>query len=188
MATPISMDSLSTQDHLQFLLQLHKNTGSDLSEQASMYDVGLEIGLDRDAAGLMAEECIGRGLVEIRTLSGGIGITAQGIVAAERAQGSSTDAGASPTLTRQPVLDEADCETLWLFLTDVKQQISDLGLDYTVLAEVVMDLRTLELQLSSSRPKTAIIRACLKAVCDGLEGAGAVAAAAPIRRFLSDPN
>jgi hypothetical protein len=39
-----------------------------------MYDVGEGLGMDRDTSSRVAETLIGLQLVEIRTLSGGIGI------------------------------------------------------------------------------------------------------------------
>ena len=62
----------------QFLIQLFEQTRGDSSVQVSMYDVGGRMGLARDAASRAAEGLIGLQLVEIRTLSGGIGISAAG--------------------------------------------------------------------------------------------------------------
>ena len=62
----------------QFLIQLFEQTGGDSSAQASMYDVGEGLGLDRDTSLRVAETLMGLELVEIRTLSGGIGISTEG--------------------------------------------------------------------------------------------------------------
>ncbi len=63
----------------QFLIQLFEQTKGDSTVQVSMYDIGDQLGLDRDIASTVAQELIGSMLVEIRTLSGGIGISADGI-------------------------------------------------------------------------------------------------------------
>ena len=62
----------------QFMIQLFEQTRGDQSVQVSMYDIGGLLGLERDAACRVAEELIGLQMVEIRTLSGGIGISAAG--------------------------------------------------------------------------------------------------------------
>ena len=62
----------------QFLIQLFEQTRGDSSVQVSMYDIGGLMGLERNAAARVAEKLMGSQLVEIRTLSGGIGISAAG--------------------------------------------------------------------------------------------------------------
>ena len=52
----------------QFLIQLFKQTKGDSSVQVSMYDIGDQLGLERDDASTVAQELIGSMLVEIRTL------------------------------------------------------------------------------------------------------------------------
>ena len=63
----------------QFLIQLFEQTRGDPSVQVSMYDLGNDLGLDRDASSRVAEILMGLQLVEIRTLSGGIGISTEGV-------------------------------------------------------------------------------------------------------------
>ena len=67
-----------------FLLQIYDSTKGDTSVQVSMYDIGAALDLDRDAASKLAEELIGWELVEIRTLSGGIGICANAVAEIEQ--------------------------------------------------------------------------------------------------------
>ncbi len=52
----------------QFLIQLFEQTKGDSSVQVSMYDIGDQLGLERDDASAVAQELIGSMLVEIRTL------------------------------------------------------------------------------------------------------------------------
>jgi hypothetical protein len=50
-------------------------------------------------------------------------------------------------------------------VTDVlKNQTGNLGLDFDGLSELMADLKTIDAQLGSSRPKTAIIRECLRSI------------------------
>ena len=62
----------------RFLIQLFEQTGGDPSVQVSMYQIGELLGLEREAASKVAQDLIASELVEIRTLSGGIAITAGG--------------------------------------------------------------------------------------------------------------
>jgi DNA-binding MarR family transcriptional regulator len=119
----------------QFLIHLFEQTGGDSSIQVSMYDIGGFLGLDKEAASKVAEDLIGSQLVEIRTLSGGIGI-----------------------------LNSASRHAVELMVTQLKGQISTLGLDYDTLSELMADLKTIDAQMASSRPKTLIIRECLRSI------------------------
>ncbi len=89
----------------QFLIQVFEQTRGDRSVQVSMYDIGGLLGLERDAASRVAEELMGLQMVEIRTLSGGIGISAAG---SEMVQGligpPAADLGEATKLGREPLL------------------------------------------------------------------------------------
>jgi hypothetical protein len=146
----------------QFLIQLFEQTRGDTSAQASMYDVGNELGLDRDTSSRVAETLIGLQLVEIRTLSGGIGISAEGADEVKSLMG-----GAALTdelhrkLTDQPIMDQISSQAVEQAAGELKSKAGILGLDFEGLSELMADLKTIDAQLSSSRPKTAIIRECL---------------------------
>ena len=66
-----------------FIVELYHRTQGDASVKVSMFDIGESLGLDRKLSLRTAEELIGTGLVEIKTLSGGIGITADGVAEAQ---------------------------------------------------------------------------------------------------------
>lgn len=154
----------------QFLIQLFEQTGGDPSAQVSMYDVGEGLGLDRDASSQVAQNLIGLQLVEIRTLSGGIGISAEGANEVQVLMGSEPISGSSPDkLTDQPVMDSAGCRGVEQIAAALKSQAGNLGLDFDGLSELMADLKTVDAQLSSSRPKTAIIRECLRSLKSLLE-------------------
>jgi hypothetical protein len=53
-----------------FIVELYHRTRGDGSVKVSMYDIGETLGLDRKVSLRTAEELIGTGLVEIKTLSG----------------------------------------------------------------------------------------------------------------------
>jgi hypothetical protein len=155
----------------QFLIQLFEQTGGDPSVQVSMYDVGEALGLDRDSSSRTAETLIGLQMVEIRTLSGGIGISTEGADEVKRLTGGATPADSTPnTLTDQRVMDSLSCQGVEQIAGELKIQAGNLGLDFDRLSELMADLKTIDAQLGSSQPKTAIIRECLSSIKEGLEG------------------
>jgi hypothetical protein len=155
----------------QFMIELFEQTRDDQSVQVSMYDIGGRLGLGRDAASRVAEELIGLQMVEIRTLAGGIGISAAG---SEMVQGLigplAADPGDSIKLGSEPLLDSAGRLALEQIVADIKDQAGALGLDFDTLTELMADLKSIDAQLGSSRPKTAIIRECLHSLSGVLQG------------------
>ena len=144
-----------------FLIQLFEQTSGDPSAQVSMYDVGEGLGLDRDTSSRVAETLILLQLVEIRTLAGGIGITTEGANEVKRLTGGVSAADGSPgKLSEQPIMDTYSCRGVEQTAGDLKSQAGNLGLDFDGLSELMADLKTIDAQLGSSRPKTAIIREC----------------------------
>jgi hypothetical protein len=154
----------------QFLIQLFEQTSGDSSKQVSMYDVGEELGLDRDTSSHVAETLIGLQLAEIRTLSGGIGISTEGADEVKRLTAGVSLADGSPgKLTDQPVMDPVSCRGVEKAAGELKSQAGNLGLNFDGLSELMADLKTIDAQLGSSRPKTAIIRECLRSIKEVLE-------------------
>ena len=171
----------------QFLIQLFDQTSGDSSAQVSMYDVGEGLGLDRDTSSRVAETLIGLQLVEIRTLSGGIGISTEGANEVNRLTGGVAHADGSPSkLTDQPVMDSASCQGVEQAAGELKSQAGNLGLDFDGLSELMADLKTIDAQLGSSQPKTAIIRECLRSIKGVLEGVGNSDSLAKIRTLLGE--
>ena len=171
----------------QFLIQLFEQTSGDSSAQVSMYDVGEALGLDRDASSRVAETLIGLQLAEIRTLSGGIGISTEGANEVKRLTGGVSPAAGSPgKLTEQPIMDPASCQGVEQAAGELKSQAGNLGLDYDGLSELMADLKPIDAQLGSSRPKTVIIRECLRSIKEVLEGVGNSESLAKIRTLLGE--
>jgi hypothetical protein len=68
----------------------------------------------------------------------------------------------------------------------VKMQAGSLGLDFDTLGELMADIKTIACQLDSSRPKTAIIRECLRSLADVLKGCEDKRRLAEIRGLIGD--
>ncbi len=149
----------------QYLIQLFEQTNGDTATQVSMYDIGEGLGMDHDTSGRVAEALIGLQLVEIRTLSGGIGISAEGAAEVKSLMGGALSTGELPgQLNNQPIMDTQSCQAVEHVTDALKNQTGTLGLEFDGLSELMADLKTIDAQLGSSRPKTAIIRECLKSL------------------------
>ncbi|NNF97999.1 MAG: hypothetical protein HKM93_01350 [Desulfobacteraceae bacterium] len=171
----------------QFIHKLYDETGGSLEGQASMYNVGDTLGLDRSAASAVAEKLIGWGLIEIKTLSGGIGITEEGKSQVDRKFGSGVSGGTSAQrLTDAIVLEEGLHPVISQLTSDLKSGIGDLKLGVDSSTELTADIKTTEVQMTSSRPKTAIIRETLKSIKSVLVGSAAKNIIESIDRLLGE--
>ena len=164
--TDSELDDLSQ----QFLVKLFEQTKGDVAIQVSMYDIGELLGMEREAASTVAQELMGRQLAEIRTLSGGIGISADGSARIQALMGPmASDNSEFTKLGDEPVLNSGGQQAVDQVVSELKNQTGSLGLDFDTLSELMADLKTMEAQLDSSRPKTAIIRECLRSVLGVVE-------------------
>jgi hypothetical protein len=146
----------------QFLKGLFAQTQGQSCRQVSMYDVGAALGWDRDAASQAAQDLMAAGLVEIRTLSGGIMISADGAAMVQAA--TAPGGAATARLGSSRIMDDAACQAVERVCNDIKAQAGSLGLDFDTLSEVMAELKTVADQLGSSRPKTAIVREALRSL------------------------
>jgi hypothetical protein len=64
--------------------------------------------------------------------------------------------------------------------------VGNLGLDFEGLSELMADLKTIDAQLGSSRPKSAIIRECLGSLKETLEGLAESESLVKIRGLLGE--
>ena len=177
------MDDMSR----NFLLKLFESTQGDTAVQVSMYAIGEMLSLDRENTSKTAEELIGMQLCEIRTLSGGIGITDDGIREVQKLiDVPGSEDGTAARLGPGPVLDAAGRQGLETAMAALKSRLSSLGVDFDTLSELTADLKTIDAQLASPRPKTAIVRACLRSVENSLIDSGNESLAGPIEILLGD--
>ena len=148
-----------------FIVELYHRTQGDGSVKVSMYDIGESLGLDRKLSLRTAEELIGTGLAEIKTLSGGIGITAEGVAEAQGLGASlQENVGSNISLQDVPVLDKSVHLSVEQLVTTLKGQTNKFSLNFDSLAELMADLKTIDAQLASPNPKTAIIRECFRSI------------------------
>ena len=156
---------------MNFLMELSKITSNDPASQVSMYEVGAALGMEKAEAGKVAEELIGNGLVEVKTLAGGIAITAQGLEAVHASQGNDASAG-EMVLGSEPVLDEQGRQSMETLVADIARHMEKATVAYAAIEEMVMDIKTIQTQLLSPKPKTAILREVLRSLQSTLSSGG----------------
>jgi hypothetical protein len=172
---------------LQFFRSLYTKTGGNTQKQISMHEIGNEAGMDKSASKTVAEELMSLGLIDIRTLSGGIGLTEEGVLEARswfaEIPGSSTS---GVTLGNQPIVDENVSAAITNILTLLTPRIGKLGLAFDDLTELIADIHSLEAQMRSSRPKTAIVRECFRSILPALTRGSETEILPRIKSFLAD--
>lgn len=153
-----------------FLYELYTRTEGNPEAQVSMYEVGQALGLDKSEAGTMAESLYIQGLAELKTLSGGIGITREGLAVLEI----NIDLGPDPSLSLGTgrVLENRGRTALDTILPEIKKTLEAARMSYPQLEELLMDIKTIEVQMLSPSPKTAVIREVLKSIHANFESSG----------------
>jgi septum formation inhibitor MinC len=169
----------------QFLLKLFEASNGDVSTKVSMYEIGEALGMDRSQANFITTELVGFDYVEIRTLSGAIGITEQGLDAAGNL---GAEGGKQKEKTLRlgtgPILDGVGKNACDTMVAKIKSRATKLGLDFDVMAEMMADLKTIDAQLSSPKPKTVIIRESFRSVQSILKTGGDKEIAGSIQELI----
>ncbi len=176
-----------SEEAILFLQELYRRCGEDPAGTCSMFEIGQALGLEREKAGAIGEELIGSGLVEVRTLSGGVAIAEIGIEKARQLSG--PIAGRDDRriqLGADAVLDEAGRDAVDRVVSRLKSDIDDLGLGFDRLSEIMADLKSIEAQLFSPRPKTAIVREGFRSMLEVLNAAGAAQQSRALKDLLGE--
>lgn len=166
------MTSANTQMK-NFLRQLYQMSDGDTDAAVSMYDIGAMLGLEKSEAGTIAEDLIIDGYAELKTLSGGITITAEGLQALDvkvlPSSGADAHASNIVILTTAEILDAEALPAVEKILEEIKAAVGKTTGEYGKIEELVIDIKTLETQLLSGRPKTAIAREILRSLSASLK-------------------
>ena len=156
-----------------YLEELRTRTRGDGDARVSMFEVGEALGLERAEAGSLAEDLIVQGWVELKTLAGGIGITAQGLSIVNGAGAGPSPGVAGLRLGGGAVLDADGRLVVAKLVADIRAAALDRKMTLGQAEELLVDVKTLEVQMLSPRPKTAIVRELLRSMQGGLQGLGA---------------
>lgn len=170
---------------INFLHSLFEATQGDGSVQVSMYELGEAMGLDKEQAAQVAEWVIGAGWAEVKTLSGGIGISQMGVEkAVSLGAKMPADADEVVKLGEEAILSDEVRKVVESVLASLKLEVVDQAFDFDAFAEIIADIRTLEMQLVSPRPKTALFRAGFESMKAVLEKARHIAPLDQINQLL----
>ncbi len=153
-----------------YLFELYTRTGGDTGAQVSMYDVGESLGMEKSDAASMAESLYIENYAELKTLSGGIGITREGMTVLEIKIPSAP--GEALSLGKDPVLGDEGRSSLEKILLEIKKAVTDAGMSFHQIEEILLDIKTIEVQMLSPRPKTGIIREVLRSIHLSLDTSG----------------
>ncbi len=160
---------IDTSKENAFLYELYTQTNGDVDKQVSMYDIGTALGLEESDTGAMAENLFIQGLAEMKTLSGGIGITHQGMKAIDITP-PVKPGDEQLSLGNGLVVEETSKNTVEKIIQDIKTHIAETKQSYEQLEEIVIDIKTMEIQMVSPQPKTQIIREILRSIHSNLNG------------------
>ncbi|MEN8210332.1 MAG: hypothetical protein ABFR31_01325 [Thermodesulfobacteriota bacterium] len=152
-----------------FLQELYNRAEGDFEIHISMYDMGTDLGLEKDEAAAFAQDLFIEGLAEMKTLSGGMGITQKGlktlgIKIIPKKEDNFLILGSSP------VLDEQGQKAVQELLNTIRASLDSKALPFDLMEEIIIDLKTIEVQMLSPKPKTRIIREILKFIYQNLKG------------------
>ena len=169
----------------RYLTELCTKTQGDTGAQMSMFDVGAAIGLEKTNAGMMAEELIVEGLVELRSLSGGISITAQGLEMVQGPGSVQAFKGGGLQLGGGQVLGTQGRQAVEKIIQDIRGALLSGKTSLGQVEEAVIDIKTIETQLLSSRPKTGVIREVFRSLQAGLTDLGFGRLAAEVETLIA---
>ena len=156
----------------RYLTELCTMTQGDTGAQMSMFEVGAAIGLEKTDAGLVAEELIVEGLAELRSLSGGISITAQGLEVVGGPGSVPAHKGSGLKLGSGQVLEEQGRQAMDILIRDIRGALVSGKTTLGQMEEIVIDIKTIEIQMLSPKPKTDVIRAVCYSLQAGLTDFG----------------
>ncbi len=161
--------SYKDSDRQAFLQALYNRAEGDFEVQISMYDVGTDLGFEKDEAAAFGQDLFIEGLAEMKTLSGGMGITIKGLEALgiditpkNKAHCFSLKSGS--------VLDDQGKEAVHELLNKIRAGLDGKAFPFDLMEEIVIDLKTIEVQMLSPNPKTQIIREIFKIIYQNLKG------------------
>ena len=105
-----------SQTELDFLFALYQQTAGDQHAQASMYEVGAALGLDKTGASAISQDLMIEELIELKSLSGGIALMEGGVACLQKS--GMVQGGAAPArLSTERFVTEEDRENIAALLT-----------------------------------------------------------------------
>lgn len=197
------MDALTKKktDRFRFLNDLYKRTNGSKLAFVSLWDIGNELGLTREESMNASDYLKGEGLLEHVAMGGTIAITHYGVREVEAALskpereshyfppvinilnvqsmvGSQIQQGTQGS--SQNIVSSTTTADLREFVNLFKSKFEEMSLNPSTQAEAEAEIRTIESQLDSPKPKIGIMRESLQSLRSILEGVASNAIAAQI--------
>ena len=122
---------------IEILREFYAQTGGNPNKSVSMWAVGEKLGLERFKIEDLCMGMASEGLLEIKNLSGGMGLTESGV---EKVQGLGGASGAGGAGDAGEIL------------ARLEKALPDLGLGAAAQKDMALDIQTLRLQLARSKP------------------------------------
>lgn len=195
---------------LQFLHELYRMTDGNENAFAYMGTVGEKYGFDKDTTIKITQYLQGEGLLKFQAIGGLIGITHRGVLEVEQALTNKNE----PTQHFPPArtvniinvnqmthsqiqqdtsnsnqmytLNETDIQSVKDIVHELKETYKHSSIPTPQKEDLEAEIKTIEGQLSSSKPKTTIIKESFSSVKNILENISSVyASAAPLIHKIS---
>jgi len=200
----MSIDTLR-QSRFLFLKAVYQATEADEHKLVNMWQVGDELGLERDETARIVQYLTGETLLEHKALVGIIAITHHGIREVEDALSEpqeetyyfppvniinvetmigSAIQQASPEARQTVAVEHSRIDDIRGFVAEVREVLDQLGLTSQQSSDLNAELGTVDAQLEASRPKTSILTESLLTMRSILEGAAGSALAAGLLHQL----
>lgn len=182
----------------QFIQKLYELSGGDELNWYNMWDIGKQLGFDRDMTDAIGQYLSSEGLIEFHTFGPTIGITHRGVKVVENAltnPNKPTDyfppvniisAGdivnsqiqlGSPGAQQSVGSEPLDYEKLEVVLKLIEARLNELELSSQQKSDIDAHVETIRAQMGVSKPKISVIRECLTSIRHTLEGmAGSILA------------
>lgn len=176
----------------QFLHILYNLSNVDIFKTFNVYEIGKELGFDRNLIQNIVSYLKNEGLIEIRAIGGIISITHLGIQEIEKAfsnpekptdyfpslnviligqMAHSQIQQSSSKSIQIGIVDENRYSEIREIIRLLKENLDKLNLKIIDKADIQTEIQTIELQMSSSKPKSTIIKECLISIKRILENA-----------------
>ena len=147
-----------------YLQELYNSTQGNTETQVSMYDIGVNVGIDKAEAGRVAEGLMVQGLIELKTLAGGISITEDGLISLGFTPQSTSSPDEQLAFSSGSIATDIDREITDKLITAIQSELTKQNFDYTVIEQVVLDIKAIELHLISPTPKTSVLLALFHSI------------------------
>lgn len=194
-------------NRFRFVKLLYEKSGGDELRWSNMWDLGTELGLDKETTQRITHYLHGEHLLEFKALGGLIGLTHYGIKEMEQALsqpdhatahfpaavnviqimgnvvGSQIQQGTQES--QQVQINQDTRRDLAEFLTKLEKSLTEIKVEADTLRNLEADIQTIKAQLSAAQPKRSIVRQALSSIQSVLVGAGATLVAAEAAKLLA---